>query len=172
MENLQKGRNCEIVIRIRKKLSDGTSIDLISFSKPKVELREIMDKDWVNDDRGAMGFEEMEEVKMVDRGRFKCDDSGRFGERLKNVQEGRKAGVIHGKMIRGIVREHIGYNARVERKFRNIDADEVRKHNINSFREDITRQGASKPVLHGDKSLIAQKALDGLRGRWHTLMRA
>jgi len=158
---------------IRDKLSDRASIDPVSFSKSEVELREIMDKDWVNDDdREVMGFEEMEKVKMVDRGRFKCDDSGRFGERLKNVQEGRKAGVIHGKMIRGIVREHIGYNARVERKFRNIDADEVRKHNINSFHSGIARQGASKPILHGDKGLKAQPTYDGLRGRRHTLMRA
>jgi len=66
---------------IRDKLSDRASIDPVSFSKSEVELREIMDKDWVNDDdREAMGFEEMEKVKMVDRGRFKCDDSGRFGE--------------------------------------------------------------------------------------------
>jgi len=158
---------------IRDKLSDRTSIDLIGFSKPEVELREIMDKDRVNnDDREAMGFEEMEEVKMIYRGRFKSDDGGRFREMLNKVQERRETVLIHGKMIRGIVREHIGYDARVKREFGDINTNEVRKHSINSFHSSIARQGASKPILHCDKGLKAQPTYDGLRGRRHTLIRA
>ena len=86
--------------------------------------------------------------------------------------EGRiKSVIIHGKMIRWIVREHIGYDARVKREFGDIDTNEVRKHSINSFREDITRQEASKPILRCDKGLKAQPTYDSLRGRRHTLIR-
>jgi len=81
---------------------------------------------------------------------------------VKCVKRGKELSKDGGKVTIGIVR----------REFGDINTNEVRRHTINYFCDDIARQGASKPILHCDKGLIAQKALDGLRGREQTPLRA
>jgi len=69
------------------------------------------------------------------------------------------------------ISERIRDDARVEIMLGHIDANESR-HAKYSSQLDLARQGASEPIIRCDKSLKAQKALEGLRGRKQTLERA